>query len=109
MPTATTQETMTPLQDIEATLHERFADSRPSKQEAGEFLLKQYPQMDGGITIAIAIAGLALQGWQVYRSEQGRRLQANSSINRNACPRCGEPAERTTLDEKSVCKNGHTW
>lgn len=109
MPTETMLETLTPLQELEAGLHERFTDSRPSKQEAGEFLLKQYPSMDGGLTIAIAIAGLALQGWQVYRSERDRRAQAQSANDGDTCPTCGSPAERTTIDGKSVCKSGHTW
>lgn len=109
MPTATMQETITPLQEIEARLHERFPDSRPSREEAGEFLHKQYPQMDGGISIAIALAGLALQGWQVYRFERDRRDQAKSSTNGGACPQCGKPPEKTTIVGKSVCENGHTW
>ncbi|HJP98878.1 MAG TPA: hypothetical protein VJ862_09980 [Rhodanobacteraceae bacterium] len=109
MSTATMQETMTPLQEIESGLHERFADSRPSKKEAGEFLLKQYPQMDGGISIAIALASLALQGWQVYIDRQERVARAKASARGNACPQCGKPPERTTIDGKSVCENGHTW
>jgi 2-oxo-4-hydroxy-4-carboxy--5-ureidoimidazoline (OHCU) decarboxylase len=55
----------TPLQEMEAKLHEKFGAAPPSKEEAGEFLLKQYPRMDGGIAIAIALAALALQGWQL--------------------------------------------
>lgn len=109
MPTAPLQETITPLQEIETRLHERFPDDPPSREEAGEFLHKQYPHMDGGISIAIALAALALQGWQVYREEQDRRRRTKASTAGNACPRCGEPPERTTVDGKSVCKNGHTW
>jgi hypothetical protein len=109
MPTATIQETSTPLQDIEARLHERFPNAPPSKEEAGEFLRKQFPHMDGGISIAIALAALALQGWQVYRSERDRRREAKPSMDGDTCPQCGEPPERTTVDGKSVCKNGHTW
>lgn len=99
----------TPLQEIEAKLHERFDDDPPSREEGGEFLLEQYPRMDGGISIAIALTALALQGWQVYRSERDRRLQASVAGGENKCPECKNPEIGKSDDGKSVCKNDHTW
>jgi hypothetical protein len=100
----------TPLEEIEAAVHEQFGARLPTKEEAGEFLHKRYPTMDGGIVIAIALAALALQGWQVYRCEQELRRQRQSGGNPpKRCPECGEPETSKNADGKSVCINGHPW
>ncbi len=99
----------TPLQEMEAKLHEQFGDSPPTKEEVGAYLLKQYPRMDGGLAIAIALAALALQGWQVYRSERDRKLQSKGAGGSNSCPQCGSPEVSKNAGGKSVCKNNHTW
>jgi len=114
---------LTPLEEVEAAVHEQFGEYKPTKKEAGEFIHKKYPKMDGGITIAIALAALALQGWQVYRSERDRweRNQANGppidppendnskEPPPNNCPECDNPAVKTDSQGKSSCVNGHTW
>lgn len=98
----------TPLQDIEAKIHERFGNSPPTKEEGRDFLLKEYPRMDGGAAIAIAIVALVLQGWQVYRSEQDRRLQTKTGDG-NKCPKCGSYQVKKSSDGSFICENDHTW
>lgn len=100
---------MTPLQEVEARLHEHYGDAPPTKEEAGKFLLKQFPRMDGGIAIAIALAALALQGWQVYRSERDRYKQNKASGGGSNCPQCGSPALSRNAAGQSVCVNSHAW
>jgi hypothetical protein len=99
---------LTPLEEMETVVHEQFSTRLPTKEEAGEFLHKRYPTMDGGIGLAIIIAGLVLQGWQVYRGEQEIRRQ-RSSAPPKGCPQCGEPEVKKNAKGKSVCKNGHVW
>lgn len=99
---------MTPLQDIEARLHAQYGDAVPTKEAAGDFLVKAYPRMDGGLAIAIALAALALQGWQVYRDERDRAgTGSRGGVNR--CPDCGKPPLSKDADGNFVCKNGHCW
>lgn len=101
---------LTPLEEMEAAVHQQFGDRFPTKEEAGEFLLKRYPKMDGGIAIAIALAALALQGWQVYRAEKDRRSQLQSSgAPPKRCPACGLPETKKNTEGKSVCENDHAW
>lgn len=98
--------TMTPLEEIEARLHAHYGDEVPTKEAAADFLATQYPRMDGGLAIAIALAALALQGWQVYRDERDRSV-ARGGVNR--CPECGRPPLSKDADGNFVCKNGHCW
>ena len=101
---------LTPLEEMEAAVHEQFGTRLPPKEEAGEFLHKRYPTMDGGITIAIALAALALQGWQVYRAEQEKRRPRLSIIAPpKQCPVCGEQEVAKTGEGKSVCPSGNVW
>jgi hypothetical protein len=100
---------MTPLQEIEARLHDYYGTTPPTQEEAGNFVVKQFPKMDGGLSIAIALAALALQGWQVYRTERDRSIEAKTSGDGNGCPRCGNPELSKDPSGKSVCKNNHTW
>lgn len=97
---------LTPIQEIESASHAQF-ESPPTKEELGQFLQKQYPKMDGGAAIAIALAALVLQGWQVYRAEQARRAAAGGGSNR--CPQCKLPEVRRDKDGRAVCENQHTW
>lgn len=99
----------TPLQEIETSVHEQFGAQPPTKEEAGELIIKKFPTMDGGIAIAIAIAALVLQGWSVYRAEQERRERLAGSGGPKKCPECGEPALSKNAAGKSVCVNKHTW
>jgi len=102
--------TLTPLEEVEVSMHEHFGARAPTKEEAADFLHNRYPTMDGGISIAIALAALALQGWQIYRAEQDRRRQLQSIDSPpNKCPTCKEPELRKNAEGKSVCINEHAW
>ena len=99
----------TPLQEIETAVHEKFGALPPTKEDAGELILKKFPAMDGGLAIAIAIAAFVLQGWSVYRAEQERRERLAGSGGPRKCPHCGNPEVSKDANGKSVCVNNHTW
>jgi hypothetical protein len=98
---------LTPLQLFEKVAHQNFYDRQPSEHEVADFLHKRFPQMDGGLSIAIALAALILQGWQVYRYEQDRL--GSIVIPPGNCPWCGRPAQTKNVLGQSVCAKGHTW
>jgi len=56
------QSSLTPLQEIEVSVHDRFqSDGAPTEGEVEQFLKARYPKMDAGVT-AILLAGLIIQG-----------------------------------------------
>lgn len=118
--------TMTPVQvlpEIEDLLHDEFGEQQPNKEQIADFLEKKnIPRNDGGISIAIAIAALVLQGWSVWREEQERRKQNPpppppppdepvTLPQPPICPveKCGEPAALLLNTGEFICKNGHKW
>jgi hypothetical protein len=103
--------TITPLEEIEHAVHKQFDSNTPTKDEAGEFIQKRYPRMDGGISIAIGLAALILQGYQIYRERQeARRLEAGRiSSGGGKCPKCTAADITKTADGKSLCKHGFSW
>lgn len=111
MPTMTPVQTptTTPLQEIEESLHDHYRETAPTEEQARDYILQRHPQMDGGAAAAIALAGLVLQGWQVYRAERDRYLQAKGKGGDNKCPECNKPELSKNTAGKSVCENKHIW
>lgn len=96
----------TPLQEIEAVVHDQF-ENPPTNEQAAEVIQKQFPKMDGGLSIAIALAALVLQGWQIYREETRQRARGTGGGSR--CPQCGHTEVSKDSAGRSVCDQGHTW
>jgi hypothetical protein len=96
---------LTPLEEIETAVHSQF-DEVPTAEQAAEVIRKRTPQMDLGVTIAIA--ALVLQGWQLWREEQDRRRARAGSTPSN-CPQCGHPEVRKDANGRRVCDQGHAW
>lgn len=98
---------LTTLEEMELEVHEKFDQKPPTKEEAGEFLVKCYPRMDAGLLIAIA--GLILAAWQVGRGEVDRWRQARqSSGGGGKCPQCTEDdIKKNRQAGKAVCEHGY--
>ncbi len=98
---------LTPLEDIESEVHEHFGDDEPSADEVVEFL-RTSPRMDGGATaIAIALAALVLQGYQIYTDRQRARIGAGGNC---PTPGCGLPASSINkYSGRWECARGHSW
>lgn len=97
---------LTPLEHVEASIHQQFGEKKPSPKEAGDYLVKRFPRMDGGIAIAIALTALALQGWDTYRKEmelRRQRLEASGNPPRKNCRNCGSKNIEKDLDGSWYC------
>jgi hypothetical protein len=110
------------LPEIEVLLHDEFGEQKPSEEQVVTFLEKKsIPRNDGGISIAIAVAALLLQGWSVYREEQKRKNQSPPpppppgnpvpSPQPPICPvkDCGLEPALTLNTGEYICMNGHKW
>jgi hypothetical protein len=98
---------LTPLQEIESSAHSEFGDQRPKKETLAELIVRRYPKMDGGISIALILAGLVLQGWQTWEGHKALRIAEAGQGNR--CPKCGRPSIGHTKTGKFKCARGDTW
>lgn len=98
---------LTPLEEIEAEVHEHFGDDQPTENEVVQFL-RTSPKMDGGVTaIVIALAAVVLQGYQIYTERQRARIGAGGN-----CPTlgCGLPASSINkYSGRWECERGHSW
>lgn len=101
---------LTSLERLEDAAHRQFPDRRPTKDALSQFIQRQIPRMD--ISVAIALAALALQGWQAYtewRKKPVRRGNRDPFASRMLCPECERPAITITKDGKCKCAKNHVW
>ncbi len=100
---------LTPLEETEAVVHEKYGSTPPTKEEAGEFLIKRFPRMDGGVSIAIGVAGLIIAGWQLWIAQKQEREARQSGIGGGKkCPHCSkDDIKKNKKAGKFVCKHGY--
>lgn len=99
------------LRKMEKAVHKKFGPNPPTKAQVVEFLKKHYaPKMDGGLSVAIAlalkyagVASLILSGYKVVRDEFKGRPPKCPVID------CGKRAVRYARNGMAVCSNGHRW
>jgi len=96
---------LTPLQEIEVSVHDHFQSAEPPRNdEVADFLANRYPKMDGGMT-AILLAGLVIEGWRLIREEQDRRRRAQQlEAGGTYCSECGNPVD---AEGKAGCTSFH--
>lgn len=96
-----------PLQDIEESAHDQFPGPNPPDEHAlAGYIQEKLPKMDGGASVAIALAALVIAGWEAVQNHRARRTKNGGPIG---CPKGGHPPIVRTEDGKLVCAEGHVW
>ena len=107
MQTAEATMLLTPLEEVEAEVHEYFGDNKPSEEQLQEFL-RTLPRMDGGATaLILALIPILMQGYQIYMERERSRIGAGGNC---PTPGCGKPASSINkYSGRWECANGHSW
>ena len=108
---------LTPVQqlaNIESELHDEFQNEIPSEEQIITFIKeKNFPKMDGGISIGIATVALLIEGWRVYREEMDRKSKKEYSSNKvyGVCliTGCGAKSIPGFKAGEYICEVGHKW
>lgn len=104
VPGATPVDVMTPLEEIEAKVHERFGQKVPTRADVDSFL-SALLGADFGAAELIALAGVILQGYQIYAAREQARLGSGGN-----CPTCRLPAQGINkYSGRWECAHGHSW
>ncbi len=104
--------TLTRMQEIEFSAHEKFGEQAPSEDKLIEFYTHTLPRADGGIftvPVCIALASLAISGWNAAANEYRVYKAGKNKPPKCPEPGCGRDAVGLNPDGKFYCANRHTW